>query len=275
MSPSQGKQNGNLWLPFPLPQEVGIRPHHRLFPLTLTLSLKGEGTAGTRVLLWEPFFNGEKQMHTTYSTFLLAGQTVHQITFDATTFTDADLLWLPHHEQLLHAGRKRKADHLAGRIAAFHALNRQAIPGIGSSGEPLWPVGISGSISHSGNQAIAICRKKGVVGIDCEAIIDESEAREIQDGVINAQEAQLLMECGLPFNLAFTLAFSAKESLFKALFPQVQAWMGFESARVTALAANTLTLTLTRPLPPCVQNQPFTLHWCRLDSGVLTLICDA
>ncbi|WP_333850782.1 enterobactin synthase subunit EntD [Leclercia sp.] len=214
-------------------------------------------------------------MYTTYSTFLLAGHTVHRITFDPATFTDADLLWLPHHQQLSQAGRKRKADHLAGRIAAFHALNRKTIPGIGSSGEPQWPAGIAGSISHSGTQAVAICSKNGIVGIDCEAIIDEHEAREIQDGVIDMREAQLLAECGFPFDLAFTLAFSAKESLFKALFPRVQAWMGFDSARVTSLAAHTLTLTLTCPLPPFAQNQAFTLHWCHIDTQVLTLICDA
>lgn len=213
-------------------------------------------------------------MHTHHSTFLLAGQTVHRITFVPATFTDADLLWLPHHHQLADAGRKRKADHLAGRIAAFHALNRQAIPAIGSSGEPLWPVGVSGSLSHSGTLAVAICRDSGLIGVDCEAIIDESEAREIQDGVIDVQEARVLAGCGLPFALAFTLAFSAKESLFKALFPQVQAWMGFESARVTAMNADTLSLTLTRPLPPFAQNQAFTAHWLRLDARVVTLICD-
>ncbi|MFZ3617910.1 enterobactin synthase subunit EntD [Leclercia barmai] len=213
-------------------------------------------------------------MHTHHSTFLLAGQTLHRITFDPATFSDADLLWLPHHHQLADAGRKRKADHLAGRIAAFHALNRQAIPAIGSSGEPLWPAGISGSLSHSGTQAVAICRESGLTGVDCEAIIDESEAREIQDGVIDIQEARVLAGCGLPFSLAFTLAFSAKESLFKALFPQVQAWMGFESARVTAMNADTLTLTLTRPLPPFAQNQAFTAHWQRSDATVVTLICD-
>ncbi|MCU6678048.1 enterobactin synthase subunit EntD [Leclercia tamurae] len=214
-------------------------------------------------------------MYTTYSTFLLAGRTIHCINFDPTSFTDADLLWLPHHQQLSEAGRKRKADHLAGRIAAFHALNRQAVPGIGSSGEPLWPAGVSGSISHSGTQAIAICAEKGIVGIDCEAIIDEREAHEIQNGVIDAQEAQLLVASHLPFDQAFTLTFSAKESLFKALFPQVQAWMGFDSARVTALAAHTLTLTLTRPLPPFAQNQLFTAHWCQHDATVVTLICAA
>ncbi len=214
-------------------------------------------------------------MQTTYSTFLLAGRTVHQITFDPATFTEADLLWLPHHEQLSSAGRKRKADHLAGRIAAFHALNRQTLPGIGTSGEPLWPAGVCGSISHSGSLAVAICQEKGLVGIDCEAIIAENEACDIQDGVVDTQEAQRLAESGLPFDLAFTLAFSAKESLFKALFPQVQTWMGFESARVTALTSDTLTLTLACPLPPFVQNQVFTLYWCRIDAQVITLICDA
>jgi len=214
-------------------------------------------------------------MQTTYSRFLLAGQTVHHITFDPATFTDADLLWLPHHQQLSHAGRKRKADHLAGRIAAFYSLNRHSIPGIGSNGEPLWPAGISGSISHSGTQAVAFCQQNGLVGIDCEAIIDENEARDIQDGVVDTQEAQLLADSHFPFDLAFTLAFSAKESLFKALFPQVQAWMGFDSAHITALTASTLTLTLTRPLPPFAQNQAFTLHWCRIDGLVITLLCDA
>ena len=70
-------------------------------------------------------------MHTTHSTFILANLTVHHVTFDPTTFTDADLLWLPHHAELSSAGRKRKAEHLAGRIAAAHALPDYTVPGIG------------------------------------------------------------------------------------------------------------------------------------------------
>jgi enterobactin synthetase component D len=49
---------------------------------------------------------------------------------------------------------------------------------------------------------------------------------------------------GLPFALALTLAFSAKESLFKALFPKVNTYMGFEWARVTELSEKTITLAL-------------------------------
>ncbi|HDR2784788.1 enterobactin synthetase component D [Enterobacter sp. BIDMC92] len=213
-------------------------------------------------------------MHTTHRTLILANHTVHHITFDPTTFTEADLLWLPHHAELANAGRKRKAEHLAGRIAAAHALPEHTVPGIGPSGEPLWPEGISGSITHSGTQAMAVVvhHPDARVGIDCEAILPDSEAREIQDGIIDAQEAMCLMRSGYPFALALTLAFSAKESLFKALFPQVKNFMDFDCARITRLDERTLTLALTRPQADFKENTLFTLHWLLDGNQVITLL---
>ncbi|MGM8756060.1 enterobactin synthase subunit EntD [Enterobacter chuandaensis] len=213
-------------------------------------------------------------MHTTHSTYSLAGHTLHRITFDPATFTDADLLWLPHHAQLADAGRKRKADHLAGRIAAAHALNDRTIPAIGPSGEPLWPEGVSGSITHSGTQAMAVVVRDrlALIGIDCETILPENEAREIKDGVIDAREERVLSHSGYPFALALTLAFSAKESLFKALFPRVQAWMGFDSARVTMLDDKTLTLALTRQLAGFNEGATFTLHWQQQGEQAIALL---
>ncbi|MBE3288047.1 enterobactin synthase subunit EntD [Enterobacter cloacae complex sp. P31C] len=213
-------------------------------------------------------------MHTTHSTFSLAGHTLHRVTFDPATFTDADLLWLPHHAQLADAGRKRKADHLAGRIAAAHALNDRTIPAIGPSGEPLWPEGVSGSITHSGTQAMAVVVRDrlALIGIDCETILPENEAREIKDGIIDAREERVLSHSGYPFALALTLAFSAKESLFKALFPRVQAWMGFDSARVTMLDDKTLTLALTRQLAGFNEGATFTLHWQQHGEQAITLL---
>ncbi|HBU6130939.1 enterobactin synthase subunit EntD [Enterobacter sp. 168J2] len=216
-------------------------------------------------------------MHTTHSTFSLAGLTLHRVTFYPTTFTDADLLWLPHHAQLADAGRKRKADHLAGRIAAMHALNERTIPAIGPSGEPLWPEGVSGSITHSGTQAMAVAvrDRHALIGIDCETILPENEAREIKDGIIDAQEEGVLSRSGYPFALALTLAFSAKESLFKALFPQVQAYMGFDSARVTLLDDKTLTLALTRQLAGFNEGATFILHWQQRGEQAITLLSHA
>lgn len=216
-------------------------------------------------------------MHTTHSTFILAGHTVHHITFDPVTFADADLLWLPHHAELSNAGRKRKAEHLAGRIAAAHALgaiNERAIPGIGPSGEPLWPEGVSGSITHSGTQAMAVVVRHpdALIGIDCEAILPDREAREIQDGIIDVQEAMCLTRSGYPFALALTLAFSAKESLFKALFPKANTYMGFEWARVTELTEKTITLALSHPVGEYPEGKRFTLIWQNNNTSVCTLL---
>ncbi|WP_395305629.1 enterobactin synthase subunit EntD [Enterobacter sp. ECC-019] len=213
-------------------------------------------------------------MHTTHSTFILAGHTVHRVTFDPTTFTDADLFWLPHHAQLADAGRKRKAEHLAGRIAAAHALPDRTVPGIGPSGEPLWPEGVSGSITHCGTQAMALAVRHpdALVGIDCEAILPDPEAREIQDGIVDAQEAICLKRSGYPFALALTLAFSAKESLFKALYPRVKIYMGFECARVTEVTEKTITLALSRPAGEYPEGNRFTLVWQNNDGNVWTLL---
>jgi enterobactin synthetase component D len=215
-------------------------------------------------------------MRTTHSSFLVAGRTVHRIAFDASTFVEADLLWLPHHAQLAGAGRKRKADHLAGRIAAFHALQAYGVkqlPAIGASGEPLWPMGISGSLTHSGTQALALVSEEpALIGIDCEAILDENEATEIKAGIINVQEERVLTDSGLPFALGLTLAFSAKESLFKALFPRAQQFMDFDTARVINLTNTTLTLTLSQPLAGFDTHQPFTVHWLPLERSVVTLV---
>ncbi|HDR2790240.1 TPA: enterobactin synthase subunit EntD [Enterobacter asburiae] len=215
-------------------------------------------------------------MKSTHTTFLLASHTVHHVTFDPTTFTDADLLWLPHHTQLTDAGRKRKAEHLAGRIAAAHALPDHAVPGIGPSGEPLWPEGVSGSITHSGTQAMAVAIRDqhALIGIDCEAILAESEAHEIKDGVIDTEEEAVLSRSGYPFALALTLAFSAKESLFKALFPQVQEYMGFDCARVTQLDNKTLVLALAKDAGPFSKGKPFTLAWTMINTQVCTLLVE-
>lgn len=218
-------------------------------------------------------------MQTTHSLLTLGAFALHRIEFDPTTFDNADLLWLPHHLLLSHASLKRKADHLAGRIAAAHALQKYAIntvPGIGPSGEPLWPAGIAGSISHSGTQAFALAvqHDNALVGIDCEQLIAEREAVDIQDGIINAQEKSVLMRTGYRFAFALTLAFSAKESLFKALFPRVNMYMGFECACVTAISSSTLTLSLTQPLAGFSHHHPFTLYWCENNAGVITVLCE-
>jgi enterobactin synthetase component D len=75
--------------------------------------------------------------------------------------------------------------------------------------------------------------------------LPEREAKEIKDGVINAQEETCLLQSGYPFGLALTLTFSAKESVFKALFPHAGVYMGFDCAQVIALDDKSLTRAVT------------------------------
>jgi 4'-phosphopantetheinyl transferase EntD len=72
-------------------------------------------------------------MHTTHTTLTFADHTLHIVEFDPDTFQEHDLFWLPHHTQLQSCGRKRKAEHLAGRIAAVHALREYGIKTVPAS----------------------------------------------------------------------------------------------------------------------------------------------
>ncbi len=125
---------------------------------------------------------------------------------------------------LICSGLERKAEFLAGRIAAKEALkylgvfNYQVL--IDELRQPIWPKGLAGSITHT--QSIAICsaasiQKVGEIGIDAEHWIDKKVASEIQNEIVTIKELFNLSGLRWPFNHKLTLCFSIKESLYKAL----------------------------------------------------------
>lgn len=187
-------------------------------------------------------------MQTNHSTFTLAHHLLHRIDFQPETFSDGDLLWLPHHSDLAHFGKKRRTEHLAGRIAAAYALRPfglKAIPGMGEQHQPLWPEGIFGSISHSRKRAIAAVSRMPV-GIDIEQIFSSQLAAEVATQIASPVEIFRLQTSGLPFSIALTLAFSAKESVYKAFSSQAEPCPGFAAAEMTAINENALCLRLTQ-----------------------------
>lgn len=172
--------------------------------------------------------------------------TLQRIDFDPDSFTPGDLLWLPHHAKLARSGKKRQTEHLAGRIAAVHALRafgEKSVPGIGKNRQPIWPEGLYGSISHCGNTAIAIVARTPV-GIDIEAVFSPQLADELASHIAGEEELAVLRQSTLPFPLALTLAFSAKESLYKAFSSQYPELQGFHDAVTVSLNAETLAVEL-------------------------------
>jgi enterobactin synthetase component D len=158
--------------------------------------------------------------------------------FDADWFGAAAIACPP---TIARSVRKRQAAFFFGRLAARHALAAlgavDLAVGIGQAREPLWPTGVVGSISHSGPFAAAAvapdtqCRG---IGIDIEAVIGDETRAALLAAAVDADELTILQRqpAGVDLNTWLTLVFSAKESLFKGMYPRVGRWFDFSAARL-------------------------------------------
>ncbi len=203
--------------------------------------------------------------------------------YDVNTLESEDLLILPHYQTLVRAVPQRKAEHLAGRLAAREALrglNCEArLLAVGSHRQPLWPEGIIGSISHTASLALAAVAKDSGrlcgLGIDIESVLSSKQTEEVIDGVIQREEYGLLRQATLSVEEALTIIFSAKESLFKALFRHVGEYFEFSAAHITMLSPQTqrFTLQLVQPLTATLPaGMTFNGQWHYLDGKIVTLI---
>ena len=205
----------------------------------------------------------------------LAGYTIQQIDFDPATFQPEDLFWLPYHASLTGWGRKRQAEHLAGRIAAAYALREvgeKRLPAIGDRRQPLWPTPWFGSISHCGQRALAVIADRPV-GVDIERRFTPQLAAELESSIISPAEKTALLRSGLPFPLALTLAFSAKESGFKAWSSHASGLPGFHSARIVALTTQQIHLRFTASFSLQLADFPLQINHLIKDDFVITCTC--
>lgn len=153
------------------------------------------------------------------------------------------------------SARKRRADFFAGRLAAkiaFFALHdvplaSQYFLSVGEHGEPLWPKDSRGSISHTDRKAVCLLtrdREKTFVGIDVENLMDKNTANEVGMIIQERSEMEILLARKLSFEFATTLLFSAKESLFKAIFPYVGKYLDFAQSQLVDIDFLSRKLTL-------------------------------
>ena len=188
---------------------------------------------------------------------------------------------LPDH--LASAVAKRKAEYLAGRYLARRVLAELGHQDFdllrGEKREPLWPAGIAGAISHNVDTALCAAKPEsgaGGVGIDVETQIPLARAEELWTGIVSEEECQWLRQRPQPFNLLLTLVFSAKESLFKALYPQVRCYFDFLDARIIGvdMQAQTFELELLTTLTPlCHAGRRFSGRFWQQGDAVTTFIC--
>ncbi len=124
-----------------------------------------------------------------------------------------------------------------GRAAARDALLELGIGDFGiqrgPGGEPLWPNGFVGAISHAPDVAIAVVGRASDyagLGIDVEEPSRGPTARAARLVCRPSEMAWVDPESGTQ---RLTMLFSAKEAVFKALFPIEHVWLGFADAELT------------------------------------------
>jgi 4'-phosphopantetheinyl transferase EntD len=177
---------------------------------------------------------------------------------------------------------KRRREFTTARACVREAFCQLGLPPSaltnGPRGEPLWPKGIVGSITHcDGYRACAIARstQMATIGIDAEP------HAALPDGVLSevatAQELSWLKDRtrdapGVHWD---RLLFSAKESVYKAWFPLAKRWLGFEDAAVAldaAAATFTARLLVSAPALEDRRLTGFSGRWLIRDGLVLTAI---
>ncbi|OOE55430.1 hypothetical protein BZG12_03380 [Salinivibrio kushneri] len=182
-------------------------------------------------------------------------------------------------EAIRRAVCKRQAEFLAGRYLAKKVqMSLGVIPieiAIGDSRAPVWPSAWTGSISH--NDSLAICAmtpqsyEHEGVGIDIESVIDVEKATEMEGVVFTEKERGRLPSDARDISWLMTLLFSAKESIFKALYPQVQCYFDFLDVTFLRMDAQWLYFELnTRLADALVPGIQGKVYYAKVGEKVMT-----
>lgn len=162
----------------------------------------------------------------------------HQLAFAELYDDPPGLASLPQEQELVaRAVAKRRNEFTTVRHCARRALGELGVGPVpilkGEKGEPCWPDGIVGSLTHCQGFRGAVVGRVGVVrsvGIDAEP------HEVLPDGVLGAislplERAELAV---LPGGLHWDrILFCAKEATYKAWYPLTHRWLGFEDAHIT------------------------------------------
>ncbi len=176
---------------------------------------------------------------------------------------------------------QRHQEFLLGRFCASQAFLKLTgkpllnLP-IGENRQPVWPLEIVGSISHNQHWVgAAVASSKQLMGIGIDFEVMGRTRTELSGYITNEHDITQINS----FNAEelLTLIFSAKESLYKALYPTVKKFFGFEAAAVTSLDPVKKIFIIELLIPLTVHLAPgrryqFTGRYERDQQSCLTVI---
>lgn len=135
------------------------------------------------------------------------------------------------------AVEKRRREFTTGRACARLALQRLGVVPVaiatGERGEPLWPSGVVGSITHChGYRACAVGRAGDMLSVGIDAEVHDRLPEGVLEQVAFGRELATVADRAAGVHLD-RLLFSAKEAVYKAWFPLARRWLGFEDVELS------------------------------------------
>ena len=152
--------------------------------------------------------------------------------------TDARLF--PEEEAVIaRAIEKRRREFTAGRACVRRAFAKLGVPAVAVPNDerraPVWPDGVVGSISHTGDYcAVVVARRADVsaVGLDVEK--DEGVAERLWERICTEEElAFVRARDAIERGWWVRLLFSAKESFYKCQYLVTEKYLGFHDVTVS------------------------------------------
>lgn len=143
-----------------------------------------------------------------------------------------EVLFPEEQDALGRAVLKRRTEFVTARSCARQALRQLGIAPVaiptGSRGEPLWPDGVVGSITHCvGYRACAVARAADALSVGIDAEVAEPLPAGVLEHVAFGSELEMIAR--VPPALCWDrVLFSAKEAIYKAWYPLAGSWLGFE-----------------------------------------------
>ena len=154
-----------------------------------------------------------------------------------------DFKLLPEEQAIAESfgSQKRRDEFALGRICAREVLSRfglesEPILRNPETREPCWPDSVWGSITHSaGFAAVAVGLKKDIkgVGIDLESFSRSVDFKIRRHVCVDSELEWLESLPTKQANRALRIIFSAKESIFKCIYPGTKTYLTFKDAAVS------------------------------------------
>lgn len=186
-------------------------------------------------------------------------------------------LILPEKIEKFHPNRKR--EFILTRLAAYKAyqeLTGKKLLSLenGDDRAPLWPEDCVGSITHNDHfvcVSVALKSRVRSLGID----IEERGRTKIELSSHIRSSKDLVRHESFSDTELLTLIFSAKESLYKLLYPLVKKFFGFEAAYLSEInhAKGSFKIHLDADLNEefnTLSNSEFIGHYTMLKDSILT-----